>query len=138
MGGRNDRRVTHLVLLAPALDFPSRFVTHAAADLGPDPVAAWRAAGSIPMYHYAHDRDLPLGYGFVEDLSQWSDAFDVELDIPALIVHGMQDAQVPYALSTGFAEGKPNITLQLFGGADHPMNDWLPEIWAQVKLFCQV
>lgn len=129
------QRVTRLVLLAPALDFPARFVAHAAAELGPDPLAVWRAAGSIPMFHHAHDRDMPLGYGFVVDLQQWSDAFDVALDVPVLIIHGMQDESVPYGLSVRFAEGKPNVTLHLLGAADHGMNDWLPEIWTQLQLF---
>jgi pimeloyl-ACP methyl ester carboxylesterase len=129
------RRVEKLVLLAPAFEFPERFVASVRQDLGPDVVAAWRAAGSLPMYHYAYNREMPLGYGFVVDLASWSDGFDAPADIPTLILHGMLDDSVPYTLSARFAAGRPAVRLHLFGSGDHGLGDTLPELWDQLRMF---
>ncbi|GAB4571550.1 MAG: alpha/beta fold hydrolase [Anaerolineae bacterium] len=129
------QRVARLVLLAPAFEFPARFMAGVAQELGPDPLAQWQALGSIPLYHYAYDREMPLGPGFGADLGRWSDGFDVQVSIPTLILHGMLDESVPYTLSTRFAEGRPNVALHLFGGGDHGMGAHVADIWAQIQTF---
>lgn len=131
-------RVARLVLLAPALDFPTRFLTHAGQTLGPEAVTAWRAAGSLPLFHHAHGREMPLGWWFAEDLPRWPVITGFDPALPTLVIHGMQDESVPYDLSVRAAEGRPHVQRHLLGGADHGMLDWLDVVCAQIGAFLRL
>ncbi|MBN1964333.1 MAG: alpha/beta fold hydrolase [Anaerolineae bacterium] len=128
--GRAGERVAKLMLLAPALDFPRRFE----AAFSADGLAHWHADGSFPIMHYAHQAELPLHYGFLQDAQAYSPGCDLALALPILILHGQHDEAVPVALSEQFAAGRENITLHVLD-TDHGMLDKVDEIWEALVAF---
>ena len=99
--------ISKVVLLAPAFDFASRFKQRAGEGL-----ADWKAAGSAPVYHYAAGREMPIGYGLIEDAEEYEAFPDVRQ--PCLIFHGRNDEVVPIELSQEFARERSNVRLEAF------------------------
>jgi len=114
---RETGRVDKLVLMAPALDFAE----NRAQQYGSDWLEKWRAAGSVPVYHYAYQEELPLHFGLAEDILRY-DSYSVRVDIPILSFHGKHDQSVDYRQSVRFAEKYPNATLHLLD-SDHELLD---------------
>jgi pimeloyl-ACP methyl ester carboxylesterase len=125
-GRRGDR----LVLLAPAFDFGGNRLKR----LGPHDVETWRRDGRVHVFHYAYSEARPVSFALYEDAAAW-DAFDVQLDIPVLIVHGRRDDVVDPAMVQEWAAGRPNVTLHLVDDG-HQLTDSMPFIWEESrKLF---
>src|SRR5664280_3878812 len=55
--------VTRVVLLAPAFGFAARW----AERMGVSAVDAWRAAGSVEVFHYGENRQRRLSYALLEE-----------------------------------------------------------------------
>ena len=111
------RRVTHLMLLAPALDI----VTLRRVEMGEDGLARWRETGSVDTYHWDYGETRPMHYGLFTDLLGYdSDATDVRL--PTLIFHATHDEAVPYGQSVRYAKTRPWVDLRLVD-SDHQMLD---------------
>lgn len=108
--------VTHLVLLAPALDFVAN-----RARSEDDLLEKWRRQGYWLFYNYAQEKLLPVHFGLVEDIAQYN-SYTTTVEIPILIYHGRHDASVPYEKSVRFAQGRPNVTLELLD-SDHELLD---------------
>ena len=68
-------------------------------------IATWKAAGHHEFFHHAYDRPEPVGFALYEDAQQY-DAFDVPLEVPALVFQGRRDVVV-----------KPSERHRLRGGA---------------------
>lgn len=122
--------VERLVLLAPALEFPSRWRQRFTAAEFDD----WRLSGVRNFYHYGYKADCPLGYTFVEDALQYEDAPDFHQ--PALIFHGLRDEVVPCEVSVRFAERHPNVNLRLVDSG-HELTDVLDLLWKQTATFLE-
>jgi pimeloyl-ACP methyl ester carboxylesterase len=123
-------RVAKLILLAPALDFGTRYLKHAP----PEALAAWEAGRAVPVMHFGAGRELPLGPDLMADAAQYGSGFDVTLDLPVLILHGRHDESVPVDLSLRFATGRSNVRLCVLD-TDHGMVDELDTIWAEILPF---
>ncbi len=122
--------VQRLVLLAPALRFPSRWrERYSAEDL-----ALWKQNGVASVYHYGQQRDAQLGYQLMEDSIKYED--DPDFRQPALILHGTADPVVPVGISTAFASSRPNVTVRLFASG-HELNDVLEDLWEETVRFLQ-
>jgi uncharacterized protein len=120
--------VEKLVLLAPALQFPSRFrERYSAQDL-----ARWQRDGAVSVFHYGYKREVPLGYQIVEDAQTYEN--EPEFAQPALLLHGSRDAIVPASISTGYAARHPNVTLRLFDSG-HELTDVLEDLWEETSTF---
>ena len=120
--------VDRLVLLAPAFGFHQLW----AAELGPDRVAEWRARGVIPVFHYAEQREIPLGFQLMEDAGRFEPFPDFHQ--PALIFHGNQDSSVPVQQSLAFVRDHKNARLvRLESG--HDLIDVLEPIWEECETF---
>lgn len=120
--------VERLVLLAPAFHFYHLWVT----ELGPERVAAWKEHGTIQVFHYAHQREVPLGFQLIEDARRYEPFPDFHQ--PALVFHGTRDPVVPVQYSADFAQAHPNVRfVPLESG--HELTDVLDLIWPDVKLF---
>jgi uncharacterized protein len=120
--------VDRLVLLAPAFDFHRLWI----AELGPERVTAWKETGTIRVFHYGAGRELPLGYEFLEDASDFEPFPD--FCQPALIFHGNHDEAVPVIFSSKFVEAHANARLvRLESG--HELTDVLDEIWCRSQKF---
>jgi pimeloyl-ACP methyl ester carboxylesterase len=121
----NVRRVA---LLAPAFGFAHRW----AGSLGPERVAAWRAAGTLPVFHYARNETVPLGYGLLEDALRYEE--EPAVSQPTLIVHGAQDNVVPPEASRRFAAGRANVELHVLEDG-HELGGVLEPTWALLRPF---
>jgi uncharacterized protein len=120
--------IERLVLLAPAFQFPRRWRQRFSGE----ELAAWKAAGSKPFYHYSFKAERPLGYQFVQDSVQYPDEPDFHQ--PALVLHGKADPVVPVEASREFAAGHSNITLlELESG--HELTDVLDKLWVETARF---
>lgn len=126
-------RVHRLVLLAPAFDFMENRIR----DLGEDGLAHWREQGWLPVPHYAHDgQPLRLHYGLIDDVAGY-DSFSVQVDVPTLIFHGLNDESVDYRQSQRYAAGRPNVELRL-PESDHSLMDHMPVIIPALIDFCDL
>jgi pimeloyl-ACP methyl ester carboxylesterase len=95
----------------------------------------WRENGSMDVFHYGAGRDLPIGYGLLEDAAKYESYPNVRQ--PTLIFHGTQDRSVPIAESAHFCELHSNATLvRLESG--HELTDVLDVIWKRSKDFLQL
>lgn len=120
--------IERLVLLAPAFQFPRRFrERYTAEELG-----RWKQQGSMPVYHYGHQRECRLGYQFFEDCARYEDEPDFRQ--PGLILHGSADPVVPVEVSEVFAARHPNVRLHLLQSG-HELIDVLEQIWELVRSF---
>lgn len=117
-----------VVLLAPAFEFPSRFVR----DVGPERAEAWRREGSLPFFHYGAGVEMRLGYQLIEDAAQYPDYPSVAQ--PTLILHGAQDEVVPASLSQEFVRRHPHARLRILP-SDHQLTDVLVELWQETASF---
>ena len=100
--------VAKLVLLAPALDpwDPGSQL------LSPERERLWRDHGSAPILDIERGIEVPVHYGFVEELRGF-DSWRVELPVPTLIIHGRDDEVVSVGQSQRFAVGRPWVTLEV-------------------------
>ena len=114
--GRAER-VGGLLLIAPAFGFTSRWTER----LGPTGIAAWRSKGSMPFYHFAAERELPLGVGFYDSCLALPEV-PGQSPVPVAIIHGRQDETVDHRFSVQYATGHERVELHLVDG-DHRLTD---------------
>lgn len=120
--------VDRLILLAPAFGFHTLWIS----ELGPERVAEWRRRGSIPVFHYAEQCDVPLGFQFIEDAARFEPFPDFRQ--PALIFHGNHDDSVPVQQSLAFVRDHENTRLvRLESG--HDLIDVLEPVWKECESF---
>jgi uncharacterized protein len=108
-----------LVLIAPALTFPRRFLEMSRLDLDD-----WKAKGK--RHFYSEWLDLELGYNLIEDGLQYNpDHLLLTHSAPTLIFHGMQDNSVSWRGSLEFAERCPaqQIDLLVIKSGDHRLTN---------------
>jgi pimeloyl-ACP methyl ester carboxylesterase len=122
-------RVERLVLLAPAVMFakPGHHL------LPPERVDEWRRRGALPFFHYAHNHERDLNFGFYED-SLRHDAFGATFAQPTLIFQGLRDASVDHRTVEAFAKSRANVTLSLVDD-DHQLIASLPRMWTDIRAF---
>ncbi len=106
-------RVAGLLLIAPAFGFTTRWATR----LGQTGVERWRRDGVLPFYHHAHERDMPLGVGFLDSCERLPD-FPGPAGVPVTVVHGRQDETVDHRASMHYAASHEQTELHLVAG-DH-------------------
>jgi hypothetical protein len=122
VAARQPRAVTHLVLLAPALDFGGNRMS----ELGPDGIARWRETDRLDVFHYAYERVMPLRFALYEDAGQY-DALQAPVDQPTLVFQGTRDTVVDPGMVERYAEAHPNVTLRLVDD-DHQLAASMPAI----------
>jgi pimeloyl-ACP methyl ester carboxylesterase len=120
-----------LVLIAPAFGFVSSF----RARLGPQAVAAWRATGCHPFFHYGAQAEVPLGVGFLTSSEGLPDQPD-QAEVPVAIIHGRQDETVDHRGSIAYATSRSRVELHLVEG-DHRLTEPRHEdliVWSALDL----
>lgn len=120
--------VNRLILLAPAFGFHQLWNRA----LGPERIAEWRAQGTIPVFHYGEQREVPLGYQFFDDAAHF-DPFPV-FSQPGLIFHGNRDDSVPVEQSAAFVRDHKDCRLVRLD-SDHELIDVLEPIWQECETF---
>jgi pimeloyl-ACP methyl ester carboxylesterase len=118
--------VERLLLLAPAT------VLHPREDALED-VTRWKTAGTVPVYHYGFERELPLRYDFELDGLHYRES--VPAATRTLIVHGRDDTAVPIQHSRSYARRYGDLTRLIEVNAGHDLNPHLPSIWQQAEEF---
>ncbi|MGB3138830.1 MAG: YqiA/YcfP family alpha/beta fold hydrolase [Nodosilinea sp.] len=124
--------VKKLVLLAPAFDFLAQWLPR----LGSDRLEAWRTEGTLPIYHYAEQRPLPLHHGFITDAQGYSDD-DLNTDIPTLILHGARDETISIEASRAYTASRPWARLVELP-SDHALADVEADIWQHTQDFLRL
>ncbi len=120
--------IQKLILLAPAFQFPLRWRDRYSAE----ELETWRRNGSAPVFHYGFNREMPLGYQFMEDSLKYEN--EPDFTQPALVLHGNRDPVVPVSVSQAFAARRPNVTLRTFDSG-HELNDVLEDLWDETARF---
>ncbi|TVQ14416.1 MAG: alpha/beta fold hydrolase [Leptolyngbya sp. DLM2.Bin27] len=123
------KRIEKLVLLAPAFQFLQQWLPR----LGPETLASWRTEGTLPVYHYTEQRQLPLDYRFITDAQGYRDA-DLQANIPTLMLHGTHDETISIEASRAYAAPRPWVRLVELP-SDHALTDVEPEIWQHTQGF---
>ena len=117
-----------LILMAPALQFPSRWRERHA----PEEIERWKREGSVQVFHYGFQKEVPLSYKLLEDSRGYEE--EPEFMQPALILHGTRDPVVPAAISSDFAACHSNVELRLFDSG-HELTDVMEDLWDEVSRF---
>jgi len=125
---RNPKRVSRLVLLAPAFGFAARWP----AVVGEAGMERWLSTGKLPVFHYGEGRIRDLGVAMYEDSQDWES--EPEFAQAALIFHGVNDAVVPVEASRHFVATHRNAKL-IEMDSDHELTDVLPQIWENCGKF---
>ncbi|NEQ28897.1 MAG: esterase, partial [Microcoleus sp. SIO2G3] len=124
------QQVQRIVLLAPAFGF----LQHWLPRLGAQTLQQWRSTGTLMVYHYGENQQLPLSYQFVEDATQYDDR-QLQRSTPTLILHGRHDDVIPIEASRDFAIDRPWVKL-IELDSDHALTDVMPQIWQEILAFC--
>lgn len=125
------QHVEKILFLAPAFQFFSEHTNERATW-----VTDWKQEGTFPFFHFGLDKEVPVHYGLVEDARRYNSQ-TVNLDIPALIYHGLNDETVPYITSVEFAETRDNVALHLLD-SEHTLVDKIDDIWAGLIEFFEL
>jgi uncharacterized protein len=120
--------VDALVLMAPAVDFASRW----AERLGAEAMARWRREGSIEVDHVASGRRARIGWGLMEDAARHVPY--PRVFAPILVLHGRRDDVVPQARVERFAAMNPGARLVLLDSG-HELIDVCDEVIDQARAF---
>lgn len=100
-----DRRVTRLILMAPAFQLVERW----RIALG-DAFTEWQRTGWREVLDYTTGKPARVDFGFVEDARSIDVGFP-DVRVPTLVIHGVHDDVVPVDHSRRFAAGKPHVSL---------------------------
>jgi len=118
--------VEKMLLLAPALTWLS-------GGLADEELKHWEKSGLEPVFHFAHEKEVPLRYdlhldglGYLEPIPPAA---------PTIIIHGQNDTTVPTDHSREYATNFPGKVQLIEVNADHDLNDHLEFIWGYVQSF---
>lgn len=129
---QQSERVKALVLLAPGFGLSRRWHQM----LKPEEFAYWRIDGTLDVYNYAVDRKLPLKYSFVEDAESYR-TDDLVINVPALVLHGINDDVVPIIESEAFARTNTKWVDFHQLNSDHDLTDCIETVWTLSEKFLE-
>jgi len=123
-----EPRIERLMLMAPAMDMRARWTVR----YGADQLAAWKAKGAAPKYHYGHREERLIGYGLFEDLARHES--NPAVHVPALVFMGKRDQVVEPEAVEQWAAQQPLVRLRWLDSG-HELIDQLETIWAESIAF---
>jgi pimeloyl-ACP methyl ester carboxylesterase len=118
--------VRRLLLLAPLL-----FYRPFSASKGM--LEQWNNEGSIDVFHYAFNENVPLSYNFHLDGLNY--ARHLPPPAPVHILHGKNDDLVPIQNSREYAENYPDSVKLTELESDHMLHDQFDVIWEHTTSF---
>ena len=127
--GQQHQQVQRLVLLAPAF----QFLSHWLSKFGDEQINHWQQEKYLMVNHYGEGRSLPLSYDFITDAAQYKEEI-LQRPIPTLILHGQDDEVIPISASRDFAKSRPWVDLVELK-SDHALGNVMSEIWQAIRLF---
>lgn len=122
-------QVNRVVLLAPAFQFMAQWLPR----LGEEALHQWQHSGSLPVYHYREQNQIPISYDFVEDLQQY-DERHIRRSLPTLILHGVHDDVIRVQASRAFAQERPWVRIVELN-SDHALGNVLDQVWEAICEF---
>jgi pimeloyl-ACP methyl ester carboxylesterase len=126
---QHPTRVTHLVLLAPALDFGGNRMR----ELGGVGLENWKASNRLDVFHYGYGRVVPVHYELYEDARRY-DSFDAAVTQRVQVFQGRRDDAVDPATVERWCRARPDVELHLLDD-DHQLLGSLGFIWGEMKRF---
>ncbi len=125
-------RVKKLILLAPALRWSFLNI----GEIFKTNIDIWKKTGSLPVFHYRFNRELPLAFAFAEDLERNPppNFYQTPPSCPTLIFHGSHDDVVPLKWSQEYVQGRNNMNLRVID-SDHQLLNRLEDIWQDIRVF---
>jgi uncharacterized protein len=124
--------ITHLVLLAPALEFGGPRMTA----ISEDELRAWRETGWREFVHHAFNERRRVHYALLEDARTYVSAA-APVTVPTLIFQGLHDVLVDADRVRAFAASRPFITLHELDD-DHQLHSSLEIIWDRTAAFLEL
>jgi pimeloyl-ACP methyl ester carboxylesterase len=129
---QHPARVTHVVLLAPALDFGgNRF-----RELGGVGLENWQATNRLDVFHYGYGRVIPVHYDLYDDARRY-DSFNARITQPVQVFQGRRDDAVDPQTVEEWCRARPNVELHLLDDG-HQLLGSLEFIWGELKRFLGV
>jgi len=125
-------RVSHLILLAPALDFGGNRLRQ----LGEHGIDEWRRLGRLRFFHYAFNEPRDVGFALYEDAARY-DALTLPVAQPMLVFQGRRDESVDPAMVERWAAGRPNVDLRMVDD-DHQLSSSMDLIWNETRRFLAI
>jgi pimeloyl-ACP methyl ester carboxylesterase len=119
-----------LVVMAPAVDFATRWSTRFPAE----DIAEWERAGSTLVDHHALGRKVPLSFELVRDSrlhTPWP-----QVNIPTLVLQGTRDDVVPLESVQTWVERTPSARLLTYD-TDHEMSEVVDEMAEEALRFLE-
>jgi len=126
---RHPKRISRLVLLAPALDFGGNRMRK----LGEHGIEEWRRTNRLEVFHYGYGRVMPVHYELYTDASHY-DAFHANVAVPVLVFQGEHDDAVDPQTVKRWCATRPNVQLRMLND-DHQLLSSLEEIWRETAAF---
>jgi pimeloyl-ACP methyl ester carboxylesterase len=126
---QHPERVTHVVLLAPALDFGGNRMR----ELGGVGLERWKATNRLDVFHYGYGRVMPVHYELYEDARRY-DSFNARLTQPVQVFQGTRDDAVDPSTVQRWCTARPNVELHLLDD-DHQLLGSLELIWREMRRF---
>lgn len=128
-------RVQKLILMAPALRWSFPII----GEIFKTNVDNWKKTGSMPIFHYRFNRELPLAFAFVEDLERNPppNFYKTPPSCPTLIFHGSHDDVVPLKWSQEYVQGRDNMALRVLD-SDHQLLDKIDQMWEEIRTFLKL
>ena len=122
-------QVSHLVLLAPALDFGGNRM-RALGGVGLD---EWKRTNRLDVFHFGYGRVMPVHYELYADARR-HDLASAALTMPVQIFQGRRDDAVDPESVARWATARPNAELHMLDD-DHQLTASVGYIWEQMRRF---
>jgi uncharacterized protein len=141
---RHPERISHMILLAPALDFgpstgsgpsraPSRDGGNRMRSLGDTAIDEWRRTGHLNVFHYGYGRMMPVHYELYADARRY-DCINAALAMPIQVFQGRRDDAVDPDTVERWSRARPNVELHMLDD-DHQLTASVGMIWEEMKRF---
>ncbi|HEY4485658.1 MAG TPA: alpha/beta fold hydrolase [Nitrospiria bacterium] len=134
LAARRPKDIAANLLIAPAF----RFFQNPEKDFGPREVASLRKTGVARLRN--DWLDVKIGRALLTDARRYKPAeLAPAYRTPTLILHGIEDASVPYEDSVGFVrrcKARP-LELILIAGGDHRLTDRKDMLFEEMAGFCR-
>jgi pimeloyl-ACP methyl ester carboxylesterase len=129
---RHPDRVSHLVLLAPALDFGGNRMR----SLGEAGIDEWQRTGHLNVFHYGYGRMMPVHYELYADARR-HDCVNAALAMPIQVFQGRRDDAVDPDSVERWSRARPNVELHMLDD-DHQLTASVGLIWEEMKRFLRL
>ena len=120
--------VKKLVLMAPAVDFPERYVAAA----GEPATLAWQHGETVPMEHHAYKKIVHVAGDLWRDCANWPSS--IAPPCPTLAIAGRRDAVIPLPAIERWVAGQRGVRFHTVDDG-HELNDSLETIWRLAEAF---